>query len=83
MLEHLNHMKSLHDQLREMGCTMVDKELAMTVLASLRSGFTPLLTALDAVSEANLSFEKVKGMLLNDFDCQIDSIGPEDVLEDF
>ena len=32
MLEHLNHMKSLHDQLREMGCTMDDKELAMTVL---------------------------------------------------
>ena len=78
MLEHLNHMKSLHDQLREMGCTMDDKELAMTVLASLPSEFKPLLTALDAVGEANLSFEKVKGMLLNDFDRQVDSIGPED-----
>ena len=42
------------------------------------SGFTPLLTALDAVGEANLSFEKVKGMLLNDVDREIDSIGPED-----
>ena len=30
--------------------------------------FKALITALDAVGEDNLSFEKVKGMLLNDAD---------------
>ena len=65
-------------QLREMDCTMAGKELGMTFLANLQSKFKQLLTELETVSEANLSFEKVKGMLLTDFDCPIDSIRPED-----
>ena len=40
----------------------------MTVLASLPEEFKPLITALDAVGEDNLSYEKVKAMLLNDAD---------------
>jgi hypothetical protein len=40
----------------------------MTVLASLPEEFKPLITALDAVGEDNISFEKVKGILLNDND---------------
>ena len=51
-----------------MGQTIDDKELAMTVLASLPEEFKPLLKALDAVGEDNLSYEKVKAMLLNDAD---------------
>ena len=35
--------------------------------------FKPLITALDAVGEDNLSFEKVKGMLLNDADRMSDT----------
>ena len=31
MLEHINHLKSLHDQLKEMGVDIDDKELAMTL----------------------------------------------------
>lgn len=38
----------------------------MTLLVSLTDEFKPLITALDAVGEDNLSFEKVKVMLLND-----------------
>ena len=68
MLAHINHLRSLHDQLKEMGQTTDDKELAMTVLASLPEEFKPLITALDAVGEDNLSYEKVKAMLLNDAD---------------
>ena len=65
MLEHVNQLRSLHDQLKEMGETVDDKELAMTLLASLPQEFKPLITALDAVGEDNLYFNKVKGMLLN------------------
>ena len=42
MLAHINHLRSLHDQLKEMGQTIDDKELAMTVLASLPEEFKPL-----------------------------------------
>ena len=74
MLAHINQLRSLHDQLKEMGSEINDQELAMTLLASLPEEFKPLLTALDAVGEASLSFEKVKGMLLNDADRTIDAI---------
>ena len=43
MLEHINHVKSLHDQLKEMGANIDDGELAMTLLASLPDEFKPLI----------------------------------------
>ena len=78
MLEHINHVKSLHDQLKEMGVNINDGELAMTLLASLPDEFKPLITALDAVGEENVTFEKVKAMLLNDADRISDSKKVED-----
>ena len=67
-MEHISHLKTLHDQLKEMGVNIEDKELAMTLLASLPEEFKALIIALDAVGEDNLSYEKVKRMLLNDAD---------------
>ena len=78
MLEHINHVKSLHDQLKEMGANIDDGELAMTLLASLPDEFKPLITALDAVGEEKVTFEKVKSMLLNDADRVSDSKKIED-----
>eukprot|EP00794_Sanderia_malayensis_P019751 gene19751-21687_t len=46
----------------------------MTLLASLPDDFKQLITALDAVGESNLSFQKVKAMLLNDFDRNSDNL---------
>eukprot|EP00794_Sanderia_malayensis_P004356 gene4356-4937_t len=74
MLEHINTLKSLYDQLRGMGAEIDDQELAMTLLASLPDDFKPLITALDAVGESNLSFQKVKAMLLYDFDQNSDNL---------
>ena len=79
MLEHINHLRSLYDQLKEMGVNIDDKELAVTLLASLPEEFKPLITALNAVGEANLSYEKVKGMLLNDVHRSIDNRKSENV----
>ena len=78
MLDHINRIKSLHDQLREMGVQYDDKELAMTLLASLPESYNPLITALDAVGEDTLNFQKVKGMLLNDADRISDTKKDED-----
>ena len=68
MLEHIGYLKHLHDQLHEMGIEINDKELAMTLLASLPDDFMPLITALDAIRETKVSCDKVKVMLLNDFE---------------
>ena len=78
MLEHINHVKSLDDQLKEMGANIDDGELAMTLLASLPDEIKPLITALDAVGEEKVTFEKVKSMLLNDADRISDSKKIED-----
>ena len=78
MLEHISKLRSLHDQLKEMGVEIDDKELAMTLLASLPEDYKPLITALDAVGEGNLSYEKVKNMLLNQVDRSKDSRNSED-----
>ena len=50
MLGHINHLKSLHDELKEWA----------------PEDYKHLTTALDAVGEDSMSFEKVKGTLLND-----------------
>ena len=78
MLEHISHLRSLHNQLKEMGVNIDDKELAMTLLASLPEEFKPLIIALDAVGDENISYEKVKNMLLNDVDRTSDSKTAED-----
>ena len=45
----------------------------MTLLASLPDEFKPLITALDAVGEENITFEKVEATLLNAADRISDS----------
>ena len=64
--------------MKEMGINVDDKKLAMTLLGSLPEEFKPLITALDAVREDNLSFEKVKGMLLDNADHMSDTKKAED-----
>ena len=68
MLDNISHLRSLHDQFKEMGENIDNKELGMTLLASLPEDCKPLITALDAVGEADLSYEKVKNMLLDNAD---------------
>ena len=34
MLEHISHLRSLHDQLKKVGVSIDDTELAMTLLVS-------------------------------------------------
>ena len=57
-------MKSLHDQLKEIGVAIDDKELAMTLLASLPEEFKPLISALDAVGDEKLSYLTILNVVL-------------------
>ena len=58
MQEHINHLRSLHDQLHKIGVNMDDKELVMTLLGSLSEEYKLLITSLDAVSEDSLTFKR-------------------------
>ena len=82
MLEHISYLRSLHDQLKEMGVNIDDKELAMTLLASLPEEFKPLITATDAVGDENISYDKLKNILLNDVDRSKDSRSSEDAFSE-
>ena len=82
MLDHISNLKSLHDHLKEMGVNVGDKELAMTLLASLPEKYKTLITALDVVGEKELSYGKVKNMILNDEDQTNDTkVHNEDAFE--
>lgn len=65
MLEHINCMKTLRDQLNEMGDTITDKQLACDLLASLPlDKYEALITSLDVQGEENLQFDRLKYLLL-------------------
>jgi hypothetical protein len=48
----------LHYQLKEMGVNIDDKELAMTLLASLPEDYKPLIIVLDTIGEGTCSTRK-------------------------
>lgn len=56
MLDFISRLKCLHDQPNEMDVN----KLAMTLPVSFGDDYMPLITALDAVGENDLSYEKVK-----------------------
>lgn len=61
-----DRIRSLHDQLKEMGVNMDDKALAMTLLESLPEDYKPLIIALEAVRINELPHKKVEKELLNE-----------------
>lgn len=56
MLDFISRLKCLHDQPNEMDVN----KLAMTLPVSFGDDYMPLINALDAVGENDLSYEKVK-----------------------
>ena len=64
---------------KKVGLNLLEAMLMLTLLASLSKEFKPLITALDAVGDENVSKKKVKNMFLNDADRTSDSKTVEDV----
>jgi hypothetical protein len=74
LTEHINKLKQLHDELRDLGAEIEDNELAMTLLGSLQlKKYEPLILTLDCSGETNMSFERVKQLLLRNDDRASDS----------
>ena len=72
MLKQINCMKTLCDQLNQMGDTVTDKELACNLLASLPlDKYEAFNTSLDVQGEDNLQVDRLKGLILLSFDCEV------------
>ena len=65
--KHINCMKTLHDQLNEMGDTITDKQLVCDLLASLPlEKYEPLITSLDVHSKDTLLLQTSDRKALKD-----------------
>ncbi len=63
-LDFLDQMCRLRDQLLEMGGSMPENDFCEIVLGKLPASYNSLRTTLDTIGEAELSWEKVKGLIL-------------------
>ena len=71
---HIRRLCELKNEMKELGESLDDKDLAMTLLASLAfERYQFLIVSLDVAGEDSLSFNNVKALLLNEADRQADS----------
>ena len=67
LLQHLTHMTSLAEQLREMNEEISSKKFATVVLGSLPESYDNFLTSLDAGKADELEWENVKGLFIEEY----------------
>ena len=71
---HIRKLCELKNEMKELGEALDDKDLAMTLLASLAfERYQFLIVSLDVAGEDSLSFNNVKALLLNEADRLADS----------
>ena len=67
--EHIQKLCELHNEMKELGEPTDDKDLAMTLLASLPfERYQSLIVSLDVAGEDKINFNNVKALLLNEMD---------------
>ena len=67
LMQHLTHMTSLAEQLREKNEEISSKKFATVVLGSLPDSYDNFLTSLNARSANDLDWENVKGLLIEEY----------------
>ena len=67
LMQHLTHMTSLAEQLREMNEEISSKKFATVVLGSLPESYDNFLTSLNARNADDLDWENVKGLLIEEY----------------
>ena len=67
LMQHLTHMTSLAEQLREMNEEISPKKFATVVLGSLLESYDNFLTSLNARNADDLNWENVKGLLIEEY----------------
>ena len=67
LMQHLTHMTSLAEQLREIKEEISSKKFATVVLVSLPHSYDNFSTSLNARSADDLDWENVKGLLFEEY----------------
>jgi len=67
LMEHITHMTSLAEQLREMKEDISSKKFATVVFGSLPESYDNFITSLNARSADKLTWKDVKGLLVQQF----------------
>ena len=67
LMQHLTHMTTLAEQLREMNDEISSKKFATVVLGSLPESYDNFLTSLNARNADDLDWENVKGLLIEEY----------------
>src|SRR4029078_5287093 len=62
---HINSIKTLSEQLAAVGAQVSEEDLVMTLLMSLPSSYEHFITALESVSESELTYDYVVAKLMN------------------
>ena len=62
---HINSIKTLSEQLAAIGAQVSEEDLVMTLLMSLPSSYEHFITALESVSESELTYDYVVAKLMN------------------
>ena len=65
MSTHINSIKTLSEQLAAVGAQVSEEDLVMTLLMSLPSSYEHFITALESVSESELTYDYVVAKLMN------------------
>lgn len=67
LMQHLTHMTSLAEQLRELKEEISSKKFATVVLGSLPESYDNFLTSLNVRNAEDLDWENVKGLLIEEY----------------
>ena len=67
LMQHLTHMTSLAEQLREMNEEISSKKFATVVLGSLPNSYDNFLTSLNARGADDLDWENMKGLSIEEY----------------
>ena len=78
LMQHLTHMTSLAEQLREMKEEISSKKFATVVLGSLPESYDNFLTSLNARNADDLDWENVKGLLIEEYMKRAEKNGKEE-----
>ena len=62
---HINSIKTLSEQLAAIGAQISEEDLVMTLLMSLPTSYEHFITALESVSESELTYDYVVAKLMN------------------
>ena len=68
MISHVNQIRTLQEHLEAIGDNVTDKDLVIILLSSLPGEYNYLVTALETIDEAKLTWDNVRDRVINEYE---------------